>query len=53
MSDNPDGISFYHLAFGNDVDSMHVWFNPTEEASPLQRRLVDGYMQIKVGLQLA
>lgn len=53
ISDNRDGISFYHLAFANDVYSMRVWFNPTEEANAVQRRLLDGYMQIKVRLQPA
>ena len=53
MSDNPAGISFYHLAFGNDVDSMRVWFNPTEGANPLQCRLLDAYMRIKARLSPA
>lgn len=53
MSDNADGISFFHLAFGNDVDSMRVWFNPTERANPFQCRLLDGYMRIKARLYAA
>ena len=50
MSDNPDGISFFHLAFGSGVDSMRVWFNPTREANPLQFRLLDAYVRIRAGL---
>jgi len=53
MSDNPDGISFFHLAFGTGVDSMRVWFNPGREANPLQFRLLDGYVRIKAGLPRA
>jgi len=46
MSDNPDEISFYHLASGSDVRPMRVWFNPTEQANPDQRSLLDGYTWI-------
>jgi hypothetical protein len=53
MSDNADGISFFHLAFANDVDSMRVWFNPTVGANPLQCLVLDGYMQIKSWLEHA
>jgi len=52
MSDNPEGISFYHLAFGIGVDSTRVWFNPTETADPLQIALIGAYARIKALLSM-
>lgn len=47
MSDNPEGISYYHLAFGVGVDSIRAWFNPTESANPLQIALLRAYARIQ------
>lgn len=32
VSDNPDGMPFYHLA---DDGSVKAWLNPTKRANPL------------------
>jgi hypothetical protein len=47
MSDNPDGIPYYHFAFGERVDMTVAWFNPTETANPRQCAIIQGYSQIK------
>jgi len=46
MSDNPDGIPYYHFAFGEGVDSTVAWFNPTKAANPRQCAMIDAYLQI-------
>lgn len=50
MSDNPDGISYFHITLGNGIETMRVWFNPTEVANPSQWRLLNGYSRIKASL---
>lgn len=47
MSDNPDGVSYYHLAFGAGLDSLCVWFNPTQAANLLERQIIAEYATIK------
>jgi hypothetical protein len=47
MSDNPDGIPYYHFAYGERVDSTVVWFNPTETDNPRQCAIIEAYSQIK------
>jgi hypothetical protein len=47
MSDNPDGMPYYHFAFGARLDMTVAWFNPTETANPRQCAIIEGYSQIK------
>ena len=50
MSDHPDGIPYFHVAFGGGVDSLQAWFNPTESTNPLQCAILGGYAQIRDSL---
>lgn len=47
MSDNPDGVSYYHFAFGAGLDSFCVWFNPTQAANPHERQIIGEYATIR------
>jgi hypothetical protein len=47
MSDNPNGIPYYHFAFGERVDMTVAWFNPTKTANPRQSAIIEGYSHIK------
>lgn len=46
MSDSPDEIPYYHFAYGERVDSIAAWFNPTKAENPHQCEIIEAYLQI-------